>query len=119
MKPEILALIQTIVTALAAIAYIFTYRFMAEKLKTMQQTVESLKNNIDSQSKIISDFEKYKALFDIDDFEKRLQLKMDNQKMELTNSFNLQAKKNLDVALQKFAEHVTESTQHAMGGWKN
>ena len=53
---------------------------------------KDLENTINSQQKLIQDFEKYKSLFDIDDFGKRLQLKLDNQKDELERHFNSQAK---------------------------
>ena len=76
--------VQIFVTAVCAIAYILTFRYQSSKMKVLEQTLQNLHSQITSQSKIISDFEKYKSLFDIEDFEKRLKLKLEIQKDELS-----------------------------------
>lgn len=111
MRPEITSLLSSVVTIIAAFIYFLTYRFQKRK-------IELLQNSIDSQSKIIADFEKYKSLFDISDFEKRLELKLDNQKMELSKSFQVQNQKAIDDALKKYSEYVLHSSQEALGGWE-
>lgn len=111
MNPDITSLLSSAVTIIAAFIYLLTYRFQKRK-------IELLQNSIDSQSKIITDFEKYKSLFDISDFEKRLELKLDNQRMELSKSFQLQNRKSIDAALEKYSEHVLRSSQDALAGWE-
>ncbi|MDB5206534.1 MAG: hypothetical protein JWR72_1609 [Flavisolibacter sp.] len=111
MNLEISSLLSSCVTLLAAFIYFLTYRFQNRK-------IELLQSSIDSQSKIITDFEKYKSLFDISDFEKRLELKLDNQKMELGKSFQIQNQKSIEAALEKYSEHVFRSSQEALGGWE-
>ena len=111
MTSEISSYISSGVTVIAAFIYFLTYRFQKTKIDLLQ-------NSIDSQSKIIADFDKYKSLFDISDFEKRLQLKLDNQKMELSNSFLVQNRKSIDDALEKYSEYVTHSSIEALSGWE-
>jgi D-ribose pyranose/furanose isomerase RbsD len=99
--------IQLIVTALCTVAYFLTYRYQAKKIEILDKTLNSLQSQITSQSTIISDFEKYKKLFDIDDFEKRLKLKLDNQKDELNQVY----KKEIDEASIKTARLAIEIFQ--------
>ncbi|MFM8739499.1 MAG: hypothetical protein ACKOC0_04765, partial [Cytophagales bacterium] len=93
---EIAVYSQIIVTALCTVTYFLTYRYQASKIETMERTVKNLTDLINGQSRIISDFEKYKSVFDIGDFEKRLALKLDNKEMEMTQQFREQTKVIVD-----------------------
>ena len=115
---EISLYIQILVTGACTLAYVFTYRYQASKLKTIEQTIVTLTNLISGQSKIISDFEKYKSLFDIDDFEKRLKLKLDNQKDELEKSFKKQYLTLSDQILKLSLEIFRSENEKMMNGWE-
>lgn len=92
MTQEILIIIQSVITAAATIAYILTYRYLSEKVKTMNQTVTTMKNLIDSQTQIIQNIDSYKKIYNPEDFTKAMSLKLENQKIELTRLFEKQAK---------------------------
>jgi len=110
--------IQILVTAFCAIAYILTYKYQSSKLETMDKTVKSLTELINGQSKIIADFEKYKSIFDIEDFEKRLKLKLDNQRMEMDKQFNQKAKTISDKTLESVKKTFINETPSWMKGWE-
>jgi hypothetical protein len=110
--------IQILVTAFCAIAYFMTYKYQSSKLETMDKTVKSLSEHINGQSKIITDFEKYKSIFDIEDFEKRLNLKLDNQKMEMDKQFNQKAKNISDKTLESVEKTLITETPSWMKGWQ-
>jgi hypothetical protein len=115
---EIALYIQIFVTAACTLAYIFTYKYQASKLKTIEQTVITLTDLISGQSKIISDFEKYKSLFDIEDFEKRLKLKLDNQKDELEISFKKQSVIIADQSLKLALKTFQNENEKMLKGWE-
>lgn len=110
--------IQIIVTTACAVAYILTYRYQASKLDTMDRTVKNLTDLINGQSKIIADFEKYKSVFDIDDFEKRLALKLDNKEMEMNQQFRKQAQNIVDNTLNTAREHIVKEQPNWMKSWE-
>lgn len=100
---DIQVYIQIGITTLCTIAYYWTYKYQAEKLSALSNMIETMNNLIKGQSNIISDFEKYKSLFDIADFEKRLNLKLDNKEMEMNKMFQEQVemiKKNVENAFK-------------------
>ena len=87
--------IQIIVTAICTIAYILTFKYQTGKIGILEGTLKTLNDQVSSQSKIITDFEKYKSLFDIDDFEKRLKFKLDTQSEELSALYKKEIKNAL------------------------
>jgi len=112
---EIALYVQIGITALCTFAYFLIYHFQAKKISVLNTTLKSLQGQVTSQSTIISDFEKYKKLFDIEDFEKRLKLKLDNQKDELTLVYKKQveeaSKQTVRLAIdifQKEQEHIIQ-----------
>lgn len=115
---EIALYIQIFVTAVCTVVYILTYRYQSAKLDTMDKTVKTLTNLINGQSKIISDFEKYKSVFDIDDFEKRLALKLDNKEMEMNKQFKDKTKTIVDNTLKKANEIYLRETPNMMKSWE-
>ena len=115
---DIALYIQIIVTTACAVAYILTYRYQASKLDTMDRTVKNLTDLINGQSKIIADFEKYKSVFDIDDFEKRLALKLDNKEMEMNQHFRKQTKTIVDNTLKTAQEQLVKTTPDWMKSWE-
>ncbi len=72
---------------------------------------------LNGQSKIITDFEKYKSLFDIEDFEKRLILKLENQSMELNKQFNIRAKQIIEETLHATSKKLQETEGTIIKGW--
>jgi hypothetical protein len=110
MSSEVSTYIQTGVTIVAVIVYYLVYRFQSRKIDLLQKSV-------DSQSRIISDFEKYKSLFDVDDFEKRLKLKLDNQRIELIRSFEAEAVKLANNVSQKAAENFLQQNDKMLAAW--
>ena len=79
------------ISAIAPVAAIVFYLIVN---KPQLKTIELLKKSLESQSKIIEDFQKWKEFFSPEDFEKRLLLKLDNQKMELNKAFDSKSKLN-------------------------
>lgn len=73
-------------TLIAAIIYFLTFRYQATKIDLLQKA-------INSQSSLISDFEKFKKLLDVDDYKKNRDLQLENQKIVLTRFFEVEAKK--------------------------
>lgn len=69
--------------------------------------MKTLNDQVSSQSKIITDFEKYKSLFDIDDFEKRLNFKLKTQSEELTTFYKKEIE-NATIETSKVALKVFE-----------
>ncbi len=98
--------IQIIVTAICTIAYILTFKYQTGKIGILEKTLKTINDQVSSQSKIISDFEKYKSLFDIEDFEKRVNLKLENQKDEITRVYKkemeMTAIETSKIAIQVF-----------------
>jgi hypothetical protein len=115
---DIILYIQIIVTAFCAVTYILTYRFQASKLNTMEKTVKTLAELINGQSKIISDFERYKSVFDIEDFEKRLALKLDNKEMEMNQQFRQQTKTIVDQTIQTTQDIFIKTSPEFMKSWE-
>lgn len=115
---DIALYIQILVTATCAIAYILTYRYQSSKLDTMDRTVKNLTDLINGQSKIIADFEKYKSVFDIEDFEKRLALKLDNKEMEMNKQFRQQTISIVDETLKTAQEKIIKETPSWMKSWE-
>jgi hypothetical protein len=99
--------IQIIVTAICTIAYVLTFKYQTGKIGILERTLKTVNDQVSSQSKIISDFEKYKSLFDIDDFEKRLKFKLDNQSEELSALYKKEIK-NATIETSKVALKVFE-----------
>jgi hypothetical protein len=60
---------------------------------------------------LIGDFEKIKSWFSTDDFERRLDLKLDNQKLELDREFNIKSKDIVDETI-KISATNTSVAQH-------
>lgn len=109
MTPEILIIIQTVVTATATIAYIFTYRYLSEKVKTMEQTVITMKSLIDSQTQLLQNVDSYKKLYDPKDFENALFLKLDNQKLTLSKEFEKQKAEIVDAIIKNMTGRFAEA----------
>lgn len=111
MKPEFLIIIQTVVTASAMIAYIFTYRFLSEKVKTMEQTVVTMKSLVDSQTQLLQNVESYKKLYDPKDFENALFMKLDNQKLELEQEFGKQKTEIINTVIKNMTGRFAEANE--------
>ena len=75
--------------------------------------MKTLNDQVSSQSKIITDFEKYKSLFDIDDFEKRLKFKLDTQSEELSALYKKEIK-NATIETSKVALNIFEKENEKM-----
>jgi calcineurin-like phosphoesterase family protein len=103
--------IQIGVTAICAVAYVWTFRYQSAK-------ISSLETLISNQSSIINDFEKYKSLFDIDDFEKRLSLKLENQHLELSKDFNSKIKGIVDQTIKVSTDQFIASNKEIIQGWE-
>lgn len=110
--------IQIFVTAICAVAYILTYRYQSAKLDTMDRTVKNLTDLINGQSRIIADFEKYKSVFDIEDFEKRLALKLDNKEMEMNLQFREHTKTIVNQTLNEAKVKLEKEQPDWMLGWE-
>lgn len=102
--------ITLIIVVIHTVAYALTAIYQANKFK-------ALENTVNSQQKLIQDFEKYKSLFDIDDFEKRLNLKLDNQKLELTRSFVKQAEELANNIATNAAERMLEGNKDLLAAY--
>lgn len=101
--------IQIIVTAICTIAYVLTFKYQSSKIKILERTFKTLNDQVSSQSKIITDFEKYKNIFDIDDFEKRMNLKLDILRDELKLSHKKEIEE-IQIKLVKDAIDVFQKT---------
>ncbi len=115
MTPEILIIIQTIVTASATIAYILTYRYMSKKVKEMEQTVTTMKTLIDSQTQIIQNVDSYIKIYNPKDFEEAMIVKLDNQQAALNKQFDVQKKEIADNIAKSMAERFTEANADLLG----
>lgn len=94
------------------------YRIQNKRIASLENTSTKLRDLLDGQSKIISDFERYKSLFDIEDFEKRLKLKLDNQALDLQKKFDLKSKEIIDVTLKSVQEKIMETEGTLFKGWE-
>lgn len=108
MKMEI---VNIIVIAFSAVIYILTAIYQRKK-------ISNLENLINSQSSIITDFEKYKSLFDVDDFEKRLKIKLDTQQSELKRDFNKHLKQVMNKAIQEVGENFLSENKEMHIAWE-
>jgi hypothetical protein len=94
------------------------YKVQTKRIEALEKTSKKLNELISGQSKIISDFEKYKSLFDIEDFEKRLNLKLENQSMELNKQFNLRSRQIIEETLKVTSKKLQETEGTIIKGWE-
>lgn len=114
---EIAIYAQIFVTAVCAIAYVMTYRYQSNKLATMEKTVKNMTDLISGQSQIIADFDRYKSIFSIEDFEKRLALKLDNKEMEMNKHFENNVKGIYEETIKSAADVFQTENAKILNGW--
>lgn len=102
--------IQIGVTAVCAIAYGWTFRYQSAKISSLEKLIES-------QSTLIGDFEKIKSWFNTDDFEKRLDIKLDTQKLELEQNFKKQSIQIVNETIPSASETFQDANKDILGGW--
>lgn len=115
MTPEILIIIQTVVTATATIAYILTYRYLSQKVKDMDKTVATMKSLIDSQTQIIQNVDSYKKLYNPKDFEEAMTVKLDNQQAALNKQFEKQKAEIAENIAKSMTGRFTEANADLLG----
>lgn len=81
MENSFLIILNIVCTAAVGLLYFNFKTFSDKKLNTINDTLKA-------QSALISDFEKYKSLMNIDDFKKMLELQLEKQRLELDKDFN-------------------------------
>lgn len=99
------------VTIIYTLAYVATYIYQHRKIKALEAVTKS-------QSTLITDFEKYKSFFSVEDFEKRLTMKLQNQKDELQSNFNKEFQQLQDNAIQAAVNVFQRETANAMAAWE-
>lgn len=115
--PTLIPYTQLLLTFLLIVIYVLIYKYQANKLKSIEIQITTVNRTVESQSKLINDFEKYKSLFDIDDFDKRLKLKLDIQKDELNQAFKKQLKESQVNTIKSVDETLKKSAVEWMAGW--
>jgi len=85
MAPETTTYIYIGTTLIACVIYYLTFKFQARKIDVLEIAIKS-------QSTLISDFEKFKSLLDVEHYIKNRDLQLENQKIEMTRYFEKEAK---------------------------
>lgn len=113
----ILEYIEMALILVVIISNYIVYKIQLKKIESIEKTTSNLFDLLKSQSQIINDFEKYKSLFDIEDFEKRLNLKLENQNMELNKQFNFRTKQIIEELLKATSKRIQETEGTIIKGW--
>lgn len=108
MTPEISTYLYIGSTLIAATIYYLTYRYQAKKIDILEKAISS-------QSSLITDFEKFKKLLDVDDYKKNRDLQLENQKIQLTRFFEKEAEKLANNVADNMNKRYIETNSDLLG----
>ncbi|HEV8507508.1 MAG TPA: hypothetical protein VGQ53_18980 [Chitinophagaceae bacterium] len=78
---------ETIISGLLLLAYIFIATKQGRYIKILKETNDQIKSITTVQSTLISDFQAHRELFNMEDIKQLVELKLENQRLKLSNEY--------------------------------